>query len=284
MKNYGILFLLSVLLVSCSSDDDAQNVNIPEENINNIQLRTDATHGEILTDAQGKTLYFFALDHKGESVSCVGGCIDAWPVFYTNELSLDAGLLESDFGVTTREDGTLQTTYKGWPLYYFANDTDAGQVNGDGANETWYVAKPDYSVMIVSAQLIGASANGEQTNLNSNYEPGDGRTFYITDDRGNTLYRFTPDLNGQNNFTASDFSNNGVWPIFNTQITNVPSTLNINDFNTIDVFGQPQLTYKGWPLYKFQQDTNRGDNFGVGFPQPGIWPVVNQNTQVAPQG
>ncbi len=283
MKKYAILFILPFLSMSCSNDDDAQNASYPEENANAVQLRTDATFGKILTDAAGKSLYFFSLDHTGESVFCVDGCIDAWPVFYTNELTLDDGLLASDFGTTTRADGSLQTTYKGWPLYYFSNDAEAGQINGDGANDTWYVAKPDYSLMIVSAQLIGADASGVQTNLDSTYQPGDERTFYITDDRGNTLYRFSPDLNGQNNFTASDFSNNGVWPIFNVEVTNVPSILAMTDFATIDVFGQSQLTYRGWPLYKFQQDTGRGDNFGVGFPQAGVWPIVNQNTQTAPQ-
>jgi predicted lipoprotein with Yx(FWY)xxD motif len=284
MKKYLILLILPFLVMSCSSDDDAQTVNYDEENTNAIQLRSDATHGNILTDVQGKTLYFFSLDHKGDTSFCSGGCADAWPAFYTNELTLDNDLLESDFGVITRDDGSLQTTYKGWPLYYFSNDAEAGQINGDGVGETWFVAKPDYSLILVSAQLVGSSANGDITNLTSTYEPGDGRTFYITDDRGNTLYRFTPDSNGQNNFTANDFSNNGVWPIFSVEVTHVPSVLNVADFNTIDVFGRPQLTYRGWPLYKFQQDTGRGDNFGVGFPQPGIWPIVNQNTEIAPQG
>jgi len=90
-----------------------------------------------------------------------------------------------------------------------------------------------------------------KTNLNSAFEPGDEDTFYITDDRGNTLYHFSNDKNGVNNFTAQDFSNNGAWPIFHTNIQDVPSTLNSNGFGTIDVFRESQLTYKGWPLYYF---------------------------------
>jgi predicted lipoprotein with Yx(FWY)xxD motif len=284
MKKSIILLILPFVLLSCSSDDGYEDVNLPAETTNSIQLRSNAALGDILADASGKSLYFFSLDHKGDTSACAGGCADAWPAFYTDELTLSEGLSASDFGNITRADGTRQTTYKGWPLYYFANDTEAGQVNGEGANNVWFVAKPDYSVMIVSAQLVGSNMNGEQTNLTSTYEPGDERTFYITDDRGNTLYRFTPDRNGQNNYTANDFSNNALWPIFSTEITNVPSILNIADFETIDVFGQSQVTYKGWPLYKFQQDAGRGDNFGVGFPQPGIWPIANQNTEIAPQG
>ncbi len=55
-----------------------------------------------------------------------------------------------------------------------------------------------------------------------------------------------------------------------------------NDFGKIDVYGRTQLTYKGWPLYYFGQDSVRGDNKGISFPAPGVWPIANENTPVAP--
>ncbi|MEO1013153.1 MAG: hypothetical protein AAFX53_17800, partial [Bacteroidota bacterium] len=55
------------------------------------------------------------------------------------------------------------------------------------------------------------------------------------------------------------------------------------DFGSIDVFGRSQLTFKGWPVYKFGQDAQRGDNFGVGFPRPGVWPIINPDTPEAPE-
>ena len=136
--------------------------------------------------------------------------------------------------------------------------------------------------MLVRSQLVVRDANGNETNLNSSFETGDEDTFYITDDRGNTLYHFTNDENGTNNFTASDLSNNGVWPIFHTDIQNVPRAISTSGFGVIDVFGESQLTYKGWPLYKFGGDDSRGDNFGVGFPSAGVWPILNFDTEVAP--
>ncbi len=33
----------------------------------------------------------------------------------------------------------MQTTYNGWPLYYFAEDAAAGDVNGQGVGDKWYV-------------------------------------------------------------------------------------------------------------------------------------------------
>ncbi len=61
----------------------------------------------------------------------------------------------------------------------------------------------------------------------------------------------------------------------------IPSILKASDFGTIDVHGKTQLTYKGWPLYYFGQDSQRGDNKGISVPAPGIWPIANTNTVVA---
>ncbi|WP_243414909.1 hypothetical protein [Flagellimonas aquimarina] len=283
MKKFILLLTTIFTLLSCSSDDNGPSDDgPPQADPNTVQLRSDGTFGNILTNADGFSLYFFSVDSKGDS-NCIDGCRTNWPVFYTENLTLDNGLEASDFGSITRSDGDKQTTYKGWPLYLFSNDNTVSDVNGDGVGSVWYVAKPDYSVMMSQAQLVGRDSNGVETNLTSTYQPGDEQTFYMTDDEGNTLYRFINDTNSANNFTNADFSNNGVWPVFEEQLQNVPSILDANDFGSIDVFGRNQLTYKGWPLYYFGQDAQRGDNFGVGFPVAGVWPILNPDTEVAPQ-
>ncbi len=285
MKKTILFLLLTFTFMACNEDDSNPVVELPDPDIsvpeNLVKLRTDATFGNVLTNAEGFTLYFFAPDSKGDS-NCLGNCSAAWPTFYESELTLDDGLDANDFETITRTDGTMQTTYKGWPLYTFSNDASAGQINGDGNGGTWFVAKPDYSIMLVRSQLVGRNADGVETNLTGAFEPGDEETFYIVDDRGNTLYSFANVTKGKNNFTAADFSNNSVWPIFNVDVENIPSTLTIADFGSIDVFGQSQITYKGWPLYRFGQDENRGDNYGVGFPAAGVWPTVNDSTEPAP--
>ena len=60
------------------------------------------------------------------------------------------------------------------------------------------------------------------------------------------------------------------------------SKRSICDLRGIDVYGKTQLTYKGWPLYYFGQDANRGDNKGISFPAPGVWPIANTETTIAP--
>jgi len=278
MKTIKLLLLTTLVLFFLQSCSDDEEVQQPQpEVVKLVKLAEDSTYGKILTDAQGKSLYFFSKDTKETSL-CVGGCVTNWPIFYKENLTVAAGLDLADFTTITRTDGVKQTVYKGWPLYYFVNDNNAGETNGEDVNHVWFLAKPDYSLMYVTAQLVGNDGN----NYKSDYTQGNGNTFYITDIDGNTLYGFNNDTNNTNNFTNSDFSNNAVWPIAEIELDKIPSILNRSDFGTINVFGRTQLTYKGWPIYYFGSDSARGDNKGVSVPVPGKWPVVNVNTTVAP--
>ncbi len=233
--------------------------------------------GNILTDGDGNTLYFFTKDAFDTS-ECEGQCKVNWPIFYGENLEIGAGLNADDFGMITRADGDKQTTYKGWPLYYFVNDNAPGDANGEAVGGVWYVAKPDYAIMLVDNQLVGHDG----VKYNSNYEPGEEIIQYFVDDYGRTLYIFINDTYETNNFTAADFSNNAVWPIYETANTTAPSVIDESLFSVIDVHGRQQLCYKGWPLYYFGQDNMmRGLNKGVSFPQPGIWPVAQADLPLA---
>lgn len=275
------MLVLTAMLVSCG-DDDGSEPSVPTVNVGDVSISQDAALGSILTDGNGTTLYFFSRDTDGES-ACSGGCLDAWPIFYAEDLVPGAGLDSNDFDVVTGTDGTLQTTYKGWPLYYFAPNGDgvieeAGATAGEGVGNVWYVAKPDYTIMLASGQLTGLDG----VNYTSEYAQGDELTSYFVDAEGNTIYIFTPDFNGINTFTAADFSNNGVWPIYETTLDQIPSTLSRGDFATITIDGRTQLTYKGWPLYFFGNDQARGETKGVSVPSPGVWPVAAGSLESAP--
>lgn len=247
-----------------------------------IQTTTTQAHGETLADRDGNVLYVFTRDVSGES-KCSGGCIDNWPVFFAEQMNLGNGLNAADFGTISRADGSSQTTFKGWPLYYFAGDNQPGDTNGEGVGEVWYLAKPGYSLMIGSEQLVGKDANNYIIDNSGNYVVGDGITSYFTDIEGRTLYIFINDSANTNNFTNADFSNNGAWPIFHLDIGFLPGAMNSQNFGEIMVHGErPQLTYKGWPIYYFGQDTARGETKGVSVPQPGVWPVARKDMAAAP--
>lgn len=96
--------------------------------------------GSYLTDAKGMALYVFKKDSPGKS-ACAGDCVAKWPLYYREKVGA-GGLKDADFATITREDGQKQTTYKGMPLYYFAGDKAANDVNGQGVREVWYLAAP----------------------------------------------------------------------------------------------------------------------------------------------
>lgn len=266
-------------MLSCSKNSST-NAPTPVTPGPNVKLTDNTKLGSVLTDSLGKTLYFFSLD-TGANSSCTGGCVVAWPVFYNSQLKLGANLDSSDFNVITRSDGSKQNTYKGWPLYYYQGDLKAGDINGDASGSVWFVAKPDYTVMLINNILVGN--NGIQ--YTSSYQPGQQVVQYITDAYGRTLYAFSPDKFKHNTYTKSDFSNNATWPIYEaSKVNNIPSILDKTAFDTLAVFGKIQITYKGWPLYFFGPDKQqRGSTKGVSVPTPGVWPIVNQSSVVAPQ-
>jgi predicted lipoprotein with Yx(FWY)xxD motif len=97
--------------------------------------------GNYLADSRGMTLYSFDKDSPGKS-ACVGPCVENWPIFYAEKVTVSAGLDAKNFGTITREDGKKQSTYKDAPLYYFSKDSAPGDTNGQGFKNIWRAAKP----------------------------------------------------------------------------------------------------------------------------------------------
>jgi predicted lipoprotein with Yx(FWY)xxD motif len=103
-----------------------------------------ATVGKFLTGEDGKTLYVFKKDTTPGTSSCSGQCATNWPPFTVTA----SDTVKPGDGVTgtlasiTRSDGTMQVTYNGAPLYYFAADKAAGDTNGQGVSGVWFVAAP----------------------------------------------------------------------------------------------------------------------------------------------
>ena len=97
-----------------------------------------------LADSNGMTLYYFTKDASGSS-TCTGQCVDRWPVFYTDNVMVPAGMDAKEFGVISRADGKKQSTFRGWPLYYWAGDKAPGQTNGQGFNSVWFYVTNPYS-------------------------------------------------------------------------------------------------------------------------------------------
>jgi predicted lipoprotein with Yx(FWY)xxD motif len=102
-----------------------------------VQL-ADSDLGSILVDADGMTLYLFESDTDGAS-TCTADCAATWPPLIDDAPEAGDGVDEALLGTTTRDDGEVQVTYDGHPLYGFASDAAPGDTEGQGVGDVWFV-------------------------------------------------------------------------------------------------------------------------------------------------
>ncbi|WP_338553731.1 plastocyanin/azurin family copper-binding protein [Paenibacillus sp. KS-LC4] len=214
-----------------------------------IALRSNEKLGTYFTDGKGRALYLFTKDAQDLN-ACTGSCMENWPVLTSEHLQIPTSLNAADFTTLTRKDGTKQWMYKGWPLYYFIKDSKPGDVQGEAVADVWFIAKPDYSVMLGTNSVLG---------------------HYLTDSMGRTLYYFDNDAPQTSGCEGQCLVN---WPAYSIAGGSVPSTLSKADFGSIKrVDGTTQATYKGYPLYTFIADKAHGDTNGQEVNN--VWFVIN---------
>lgn len=107
-----------------------------------LDLQHSAALGDYLVDSKGMTLYYFDKDTKGVS-NCSGKCLENWPAFYSENIVVPTGVDAADFATITRTDGSMQTTYKGYPLYYWVQDKMSGDTTGQNVGTVWFVVNPE---------------------------------------------------------------------------------------------------------------------------------------------
>lgn len=195
-----------------------------------------------------RSLYLLTADPPHVS-TCFGGCARIWPpLLTTGQPIAGGGVNPSGLGTLRRPDGTMQVTYFGWPLYFFAFDLVAGAKSGltngedvvDPFNKgVWYLVTPAGGIQPGPATLAsGPSPFG--TTLTYNKAP---------------VYAFSAD-------TSTSSACTGVCArIFTPVLTSVvpqadaSSGVNQSWLGTITrPDGTAQVTYNGHPLYTYSQD------------------------------
>ena len=110
-------------------------------------------------------------------------------------------------------------------------------------------------------QLEGKTNNTETVNLATKVGIGE----YFTDSKGFALYYFAKDV-PSTGMSAATNQTLAKWTPFYVSPVVTATGINATDFTTITgPNGKPQLSYKGWPLYKFLSDVNPGQTNGEGF-------------------
>jgi predicted lipoprotein with Yx(FWY)xxD motif len=101
--------------------------------------------GRVLFDANGQVVYVFEPDSRNRSACTSDDCVEAWPPMLTKEPpTAGAGVDAAMLGTIQRDDGSLQVTYAGRPLYFYEHE-GPGEIrchNVDLHGGLWWVVTP----------------------------------------------------------------------------------------------------------------------------------------------
>jgi predicted lipoprotein with Yx(FWY)xxD motif len=223
--------------------------------------------GLVLANDDGMTLYTFENDRNdtdsdgsGDS-DCNDTCADVWPPVVADATDTATG----PFGIITRDDGTtLQWTFKGLPLYHYASDAAAGDTNGEGLNNIWFVARPDPwttadvddtaqgTVFVGAGDLLGVDGSGAQSATRGDRD-------------GFTLYTFENDRNDTDGDGNGDSDCNDTCAVNWPPLYAEAGATSWGDFTVIERDDSTnQWAFRGLPLYFFVGDTAAGETKGEG--------------------
>lgn len=92
----------------------------------------------VLVDTRGMTLYHLSAEGAGKFICTASSCLSVWHPLTVAAGNTPRGSVGS-LGTVKRPDGTEQVTYKGMPLYTFAQDQQPGDATGQGIKDvgTW---------------------------------------------------------------------------------------------------------------------------------------------------
>ena len=157
MRLASIMAAAALLLAACTQQAGGGSAAPSSGGIDVTVSHTAA--GDALAGAGGMTLYVFKNDTDGSS-TCTGDCAGTWPPFLGDGSQVNAGDgVSGTFGTTTRDDGSMQVTHGGQPLYYYSGDQAAGDSKGDGIGGVWSIA-PVEAVSASQAEKPSATPAG----------------------------------------------------------------------------------------------------------------------------
>ena len=142
LSKWGVAIGLAVSalgLAACGGSDSGKSSSSESSAASTVLTSANkAKVGSVIVDAQGRTLYRFTAEAQGLPV-CTGACVGTWPPALAPAAS---GLPKHVATVRRPDDGKLQLTYDGHPLYRYAGDRSEADAKGEGVGGQWFVVKP----------------------------------------------------------------------------------------------------------------------------------------------
>jgi len=136
-----------------------------------VRTASNSTLGAtVLVDAHGMTLYHLSAERSGKFICTDSACLGVWHPLTPQAGKAPKGTVGS-LGTIKRPDGTEQVTYKGMPLYTFAQDTEPGQANGQGFKDvgTWSAVTTSSGTSSAPAPPATSSGSGEASEGGGGY-------------------------------------------------------------------------------------------------------------------
>ncbi len=217
---------------------------------------------DLLVQSQNKdqlTLYIFDNDVPGQSACTSTQCLTAWPPL----LAKDSDVAQAPLSIITRGDGHKQWALRDKPLYFFKNDTKAGDILGEGVGTIWHVAltepvllnkssinDQDGEYLVSSGNDLVGVPNGDNTAFTAEHHNRDGFS----------LYTFDNDTDGVSNCNGGCLA---AWPPLLADENDVAiAPYSIIDRGMGTSPNAKQWAYHGRPLYYFASDTQAGQTNG----------------------
>jgi predicted lipoprotein with Yx(FWY)xxD motif len=163
MRRRIIRWLPLLVLAAAAGTGAAMAATASTHATGTVRMAKLGSFGSVLVGPTGRTLYRYTLDSKHVN-KCSGnpGCNPYWPPLLVPagaKPSAGAGVSAALLGTLKIPHGKVQVTYAGYPLYYFAQDKKAGQANGEGFDNQWYVVNAK-AALVKKAAETGSSGGG----------------------------------------------------------------------------------------------------------------------------
>jgi predicted lipoprotein with Yx(FWY)xxD motif len=127
-----------------------------------FKSKTSGSLGTYLVTPSGQPLYTYMKDTKGVS-NCTGSCLTAWPAY--QETSTSASLPSGVSTIKRTDNGEMQFTYNGLPLYTFASDAAGSAPAGNNVSDFMLAAPSGSSDSMTST----TSKSKTQSNTAGSY-------------------------------------------------------------------------------------------------------------------
>ena len=147
LTSLSLVIVVALTVAACGgSGGNASSATVTTASGSATTIRVQGSGlGKILVDAHGRSLYLFKADSPGVS-ACDGACAAAWPPLLAHgNPRVAGGANVSLLSTIERSSGARQLAYNGHPLYLYAGDQKAGDVNGQGVTAfgaPWYALSP----------------------------------------------------------------------------------------------------------------------------------------------